>query len=256
MKKLYILIFLLPFIATTVLTAQENKTVILNLKTGYSVKGVIVEKTDQFVKIKTQSGEIFEYKTDEINTTQDTKSSSSKLKSTSLPATFPKVVKTGDVLLNVSIGFGGLVPYESTNKLSVPPIPVSIEYIFMDNLFNGTGALGGGIFIGYSSSKQPDSFAYEKIIDSRLIIGARGYIHYGFANKLDTYAGMLLGFKSDKTKFSESTSTAFHESNISEGSAALNLFVGCRYFVSSNLAISGELGWGVSILNLGVSLKF
>jgi len=256
-NKLLFLIFLFAFSTISILNAQENKTVILNLKNGYSVKGVIVEQSDQIVKIKTLDGEIFEYKTDEINNISGTKSSSSSKVSTILQKEVPKVLVKGDMILNIGIGLGGKIPYGSSNKITVPPIPISFEYLVNDNLFDGKGAFGCGAYIGYSASKQPDYWSYGKVIDSRLIIGARGYLHYALMDKLDTYAGMLLGYKSDKTKYSDSNSPEYSpDYKTSDGGATLNLFVGGRYFFNPKWAATAELGWGVSILNLGVAVKF
>ncbi len=257
-KQLFFLIFLFACFSTSLVYAQENKTVILNLKNGYSVKGVIIEQSDQVVKIKTADGQIFEYKAEEITNTSGTKtSSSSKVKSQLAHKEFPKVLIKGDMLLNIGIGLGGKIQYSSSSKITVPPIPISFEYLVNDNLFDGKGALGCGGYIGYSASNQPDYWNYGKIIESRLIIGARGYLHYALMDKLDTYTGALLGFKSYKTNYSESIyPESYPDHKTSDGIVTINLFVGGRYFFNPKWAAMAELGMGISILNLGVAVKF
>jgi hypothetical protein len=256
-KKLYFLIFLFAFSTNTISNAQENKTVILNLKNGYSVKGIIVEQSDQVVKIKTLNGDIFEYKTEEIDNTTGIKASTSSKAFPLANKDFPKVLINGDMILNIGIGLGGKIPYGSSNKITVPPFPISFEYLVNDNLFEGKGAFGCGIFIGYSASKQPEHWTYSKVIDSRLIIGARGYMHYTLMDKLDTYSGILLGYKSDKTKYKESNNPEYSpDSKAADGGATANIFVGGRYFFNSKIAGMAELGWGVSILTLGIAAKF
>ncbi len=256
-RKLFFLLLFITCFANSVLIAQDTKVVILNLKNGYSVKGVIVEQSDQVVKIKTLDGEIYEYKTDEINNTTSAKSSTSPL----IPNTraeFPKVLKKGDKVISLGIGIGGKLPYSKSDNLIIPAFPISFEYLVLDNLLDGQIAIGCGGFIGYSASKQDPNigYGYGKVINSRLIIGARGYAHYALVAKLDTYAGLLLGFKSDKTKFSESKNAEYYpNTKTTNGHVILNLFAGGRYFFNEKFAGMAELGWGVSILTIGVSMK-
>lgn len=244
-KKSLFFLFLLAFLAINVLKAQDSKVVILNLKNGYSVKGIIVEQSGQTVKIKTQDGQLFEYRTDEISNTSDAKSSSSSGSISKVRKEFPQVIKTKDKLLCLSIGLGGKFAYDLTGKLTVPPIPISFEYILKDNLFDRNGSLGCGGFVGYSASK------FGVRTNSRLIIGARGYVHYSFFEKFDSYGGVLLGYKSDKTTYSGDTSGI----DTSDGKPILNVFVGARYFFTDKIAGMAEIGGGVSILSLGVAIK-
>lgn len=242
-KGLLLSILLFTFSAMQVLTAQENKLVILNLKNGYSVKGEIVEQSAQGVKIKTIDGQIFEYKADEINNTARTKFSSPSKE-------IPLVVKKGEMILTLGIGFLGKLSYDNPDKLTIPPIPISFEYIINDDLFDGNGALGFGGFLGYSAAKQ--DFYSGTYKSSRLIIGARGYVHYALVEKLDTYAGVFLGYKSDATKYSYDN---YPEDKTTEGKPTLNIFAGCRYFFNDKIAGMAELGWGMSIVTIGVAIK-
>lgn len=231
--------------------AQENRFVVLNLKTGYSVKGEIVEQTAQGVKIKTLNGEIFEYKADEITSTTNAIISSPK-------KAIKQITVKGDKVLNLGIGLGGKLPYSRLSKLTILPIPISFEYVIKDDLFDGKVALGCGGLIGYSASKQTLSYysSYGKKIESRLIIGVRGYVHYTFVDKLDTYTGMLLGYKSVKTKLSESSDPdSYPDTKSTEGTPTLNIFAGCRYFFTDKIAGMAELGWGISIITIGVAVK-
>ncbi len=62
----------------------------------------------------------------------------------------PLTVSKGDMIFNVGIGLLGNKVYD---KLTIPQIPVSFEYIVLDNLFEGKGALGGGGYFGSSCFK-------------------------------------------------------------------------------------------------------
>ncbi len=238
-KKSLFFLFLLAFLVINVLKAQDSKVVILNLKNGYSVKGSIVEQSDQVVKIKTQGGEIFQYKRDEISSTSDANSSSSSSLSQKVHKEFPKVLSAKDKILSFSIGLGARNG-GGTGNISVPPLPIAFEYILKDNLFNGYGALGCGGFFGFTSSK-----IFETKY-SRLIVGARGYVHYAFFEKFDTYAGALLGYRSDNAKYTDPN----YGYNRTESKPIINAFAGCRYFFTDKIAGMAELGGGVSILSI------
>lgn len=245
LKKSLIILFLFAFWATNYLKAQDNKVVILNFKNGYSVKGTIVEQSDQVVKIKTQNGEIFEYRKADIGNTSDAAHSKSSNSSLKVRKEFPKALAAKDKILSLSLGFGARNG-GGTGNVSVPPLPVAFEYILMDNLFDGYGALGCGGFFGFTSSKEIYQSKY-----SRLIVGARGYVHYAFFEKFDTYAGTLLGYRSDNDKYTDPD----YGYKRTDSKPIINVFAGCRYFFTNKIAGMAELGGGVSILSLGVAIK-
>ena len=249
MKKVVILIILFAlFVANNLLFAQESKLVVLNLKNGYSVKGEIIEQSEKVVKIKLLNGEIFEYNTDEISSSSstNTKKSSSSNKMFSPTKVVPQVIAKGDIIMNIGIVSLKEPSNSDSEKLTIPPIPISFEYIVKNDLFNGNGALGIGGFVGYTAAKRGG----DK--DSRFIIGARGYVHYAIVEKLDTYTGALFGHKSD---ISKSNGGDRHDEKSSEVKPTLNVFAGCRYFFNDKIAGMAELGWGISIVTIGVAIK-
>lgn len=253
-RSLFLVILFFAFNAMQIANAQENKLVVLNLKTGYSVKGEIIEQTEQGVKIKTLDGQIFEYKTDEISSKTDAKLSSPSKKIFSPTKVVPQVIAKGDKIINIGIGFLKQLPGSNSEKLTMPPIPISFEYIVKDDLFEGNGALGLGGFIGYSAAKQ-DYYSWTNK-SSRFIFGARGYVHYALIEKLDTYGGILLGYKSDVASFKyNEEQTNYPNQKFTDGTPTLNIFAGCRYFFNDKIAGIAELGWGMSIVTIGVAVK-
>lgn len=242
-KVLFLIVLFFAFGAVSILNAQDNKLIVLKLKNGYSVKGEIIEKSDSKIKIRTLDGQVFEYRADEIDTTIEAKSSS-------FNKDIPLLVSKGDMIINVGIGLLGNKVYD---KLTMPLIPVSFEYIIIDNLFEGKGALGGGGYFGYSASKV--NFSYDRTDKSlKYIIGARGYIHYALIEKLDTYGGVLLGYKNNVTKVDNSEYPEYNSKSI-DGAPVVTLFAGCRYFFTDKIAGMAELSWGISVLTIGVSVK-
>ncbi len=53
-----------------------------------------------------------------------------------------------------------------------------------------------------------------------------------------------------------SVSDDFSGSGISSSGLIVPVYVGARYYVTDKLGIMAELGYGVSVLNVGVSYKF
>ncbi len=161
-------------------------------------------------------------------------------------------VKQGDKILNLGIGLGSALYSGSYYKSSVPPISGSLEVIVKDELFDGNGALGLGGYVGYSAYKwEYSGWGYKY---TNIIIGPRGYVHYGFMDKLDTYAGLLIGYNVvSSSEFG--TSFGYDYSN-SSGGLIWSGFIGGRYYFSDKFAGMVELGSGITYLNLGIALKF
>jgi hypothetical protein len=160
-------------------------------------------------------------------------------------------VQKGDKVLNLGIGLGNALYSGSYYKSSVPPISASLEVVAKDGLFDGKGALGIGGYLGYAAYKWEYSgwgYTYTNII-----IGPRGYIHYSFMDKLDTYAGLLIGYNIISAK-EFGTSSGYDYSSSSSG-LIWSGFIGGRYYFSDKFAVMLELGSGITYLNIGIALK-
>jgi hypothetical protein len=192
----------------------------------------------------------------------------------------------GDKILNLGVGLGN--NYFSGNGYSTtfPPVAASFEVIVKDGLFDdGKGALGVGGQLGYVGYKYfyeglGGSYEFDlglgngigQIVDlsgigstvvtnsskskwkyNSLIIGPRGYLHYSFLDKLDTYTGVMLGleFLSAKGGWSDKPKTT----NSSTG-FVWAWFVGGRYYFNDQFAAMLELGYGITYANIGIAYKF
>jgi len=149
----------------------------------------------------------------------------------------------GDKVVHVGIGLGNFISY-SGYSIKVPPISGSFEYGILD-LFDGRGAVGVGGYLGYTSFGNKVN---SKWTVSDLIIGPRGTFHYQFVDKLDTYAGLMVGY--DIVSYSHT------DSDLSGSGFYPTFFAGARYYLIDNFAVWGEVGYGVSPLQLGVAYKF
>ena len=167
--------------------------------------------------------------------------------STSATAQKPTFLQ-GDNLVNFGIGVGGTMysAYSFTwNHVSrMPAIIASYENCILDKIWDDYSSIGAGGQIAYSSVSGKNS-------DWRIhnvLIGARGALHYTFIDKLDTYAGVWMGYK-----FVSGNNDIYHYNN----AFAADYFVGVRYYLPNNcFSVFSELGWYVSLFSIGISMKF
>jgi hypothetical protein len=157
----------------------------------------------------------------------------------------------GDKVLNLGFGLGSTLYSGSYYKSQIPPLSASVEVGVVDNVLE-KGVIGIGGYLGYSSYK------YEYLgwgwKYSNIIIGARGLFHYPLVNKLDTYTGLLLGYNVASSK--EFGTSFGYNYNATSGGVVYAWFVGARYYFKDTFGVMAELGYGITYLNLGVSLKF
>lgn len=165
-----------------------------------------------------------------------------------------QVVEKGDKILNLSVGFGTALYSGSGYNSSVPPVSGSLEVVVKDDLFDGKGAVGVGGYLGYAAYKWKYSGYDYGWKYSNIIIGPRGYLHYNLMDKLDTYAGIMLGYN---IVSSNSYGSYAYGGNYSASSSGVIFsgFVGARYYFNDKVAAMAELGSGIAYLNLGVALK-
>ena len=170
---------------------------------------------------------------------------------TQLKAQEPTFSK-GDKVLNLGFGLGSTLYSGFYYKSILPPLSASVDVGVVDNVLE-KGVIGIGGYLGYSSYKYEYSSWGWKY--SNMIIGGRGTFHYPLVDKLDTYAGILLGFNISTSKEFGTVipGYVYHASN---GGVIYAAFVGARYYFQDNFGVMGEFGYGISYLTLGVSLKF
>jgi hypothetical protein len=162
-----------------------------------------------------------------------------------------QVVVKGDKVLNLGVGIGSALYSGGYYQGTVPPISASLEVVVKDDIFDGKGAIGAGGYLAYSAYKW--EYAGYGWKWNNIILGPRGYLHYNFVEKLDTYAGVMLGY--NIVSSTAIGTTELGETAGNSGGVIFSGFVGARYFFSDKFAVMGELGSGIAYLNLGVAFK-
>ncbi len=167
------------------------------------------------------------------------------------------IFSEGDKVINLGVGLGSTLYTGSGYSGLVPPLSISFEKGIKDNILE-KGVLGVGGYVGYASAKwdYSDTFGSYSWSYSNIIIGARGSFHYPLVDKLDTYAGLMIGYNIVSTKYS---ATGYYSdypaSTNSSGGLAWSMYLGGRYWFNPKIAGMVELGYGIAYLNLGVALK-
>ncbi len=178
----------------------------------------------------------------------------------------------GDMIINFGFGLGNNYTVGGSGfSNAIPPVSASFEYIVNNDLFNGKGAFGVGAFAQYmnynyeindnpgidivggtiSAAVLKAATASTSSYDwkyNKFIIGPRGYLHYGFLDKLDTYTGLMLGL--------DFVSWGSGSSDYNHTDFAWAWFIGGRYYFNDNLAAMLELGYGATYVNIGIAYKF
>lgn len=158
----------------------------------------------------------------------------------------------GDKVLNLGLGLGSTLYSGSYYTGQIPPISASLEFGLVDELIE-KGVFGVGPYVGYSSYKyEYQGWGWKY---SNIIIGVRGSFHYPLVDKLDTYAGVLLGYNIASSKEFGDPIPGYDYSYAS-GGIAWSGYIGGRYFFTDALSAMLELGYGIAWLNIGLGLKF
>lgn len=177
--------------------------------------------------------------------------------------------KKGQVNLNLGIGVGNTLVGNGYTKIT-PPISMSGEYGITDDI-----SFGG--YLGFTSSTYQysgwdncynngygigNSYSYIDTYKwTYTVVGLRGAYHFGRfikVDKLDVYAGLMLGYDFAHYKYSTTSACPDHirYSSPTYGGFVPSIYGGARYRFTDNFGLFGEFGYGISFFNLGITLKF
>lgn len=151
--------------------------------------------------------------------------------------------------IDVNAGIGLLRTFYSGHSTAVPPISISADYGITDKI-----SVGG--FLGYTSTK--DRYFYDAtdfVKYSFTIIGVRGAYHLNLWDKMDTYGGLMLGYNIASSKVT-SSSPYWDDYSVAASGLALSAYVGGRYHFTEQIGAFAEVGYGISVLNLGATVRF
>jgi len=172
----------------------------------------------------------------------------------------------GNSLISAGVGVG---LYEGSGaKMKIPPVSLAYEYMVTDNISAGleAGYYKFGYDFGVNMTSNVDGESSSASIGSSGdydVFYVLGIGNYHFVNNynLDVYGGIKLGYANASGE--SSTTATDSEGNTVNMSAntgprsglAFGAQVGGRYMFSDSFGAFAELGYGTSIIKLGVTLK-
>ena len=90
------------------------------------------------------------------------------------------------------------------------------------------------------------------------MVDGRAAYHWDVLNsgKAEVYAGVLIGVRINTYTYDDNDPYTDHEIGNSFLNPGYSAFAGARYYFTKNIAVYGELGYGVSYATGGLSFKF
>ncbi len=155
----------------------------------------------------------------------------------------------GTTAANVGIGLGTALGGLGKAR---PAVSVSIDHGFWE--IGGPGVISLGGYIGNTGYKYTDLGYTAKW--NYIVAGVRGAYHYnGFTDlpNLDVYGGAMLGY--NIVKYTADGDGAGLANSYGSG-MGFSGFLGGRWFFTESVGAYAELGYGVSILAVGLTFKF
>lgn len=156
----------------------------------------------------------------------------------------------GHIVLQPGIGFISTLGSSTdegigiTTPLKVPPVSLVSDVGITESV-----SLGGYIATA-SSDVFYEDFAQRVKLGTlkHFVVGVRGLYHFELTEKLDTYGGAMLGYNAISAK-------GFDDSEGTAAGFTYTLLAGARYPFTPQIGAFLELGYGVSAINVGLSIR-
>lgn len=160
--------------------------------------------------------------------------------------------RKGDLIFNLGIG---VLPtyFMDANKTITLPVQAGIDYKFSD-------VFSVGLFTGYSAYnslpvENPDGSVYTTANKSKLN-GLKLGFNSTNLNKWEFYGGFQLAYSMPDIKYTMIIpgEQRFPRPKVRKG-LVYSGYLGATGFVTKRIGIFGEIGCGISLVNLGVKTK-
>lgn len=170
-------------------------------------------------------------------------------------------------IINLGAGFGSAVYYRAYrgggwDYGSTPAISLTYEQAIPKHL--GIGYLGVGAYMGFQHAHSRYDYYgtpyYREHIWNNYMIAARGAYHFDVLNsrRAEVYAGVIVGVRIQTYQYETNDPGDNGYYRLDDGSVSPtgSVFAGARWYFAKNVALFGELGYGISYATGGFSFKF
>lgn len=164
--------------------------------------------------------------------------------------------KKGD--LELDLGFGLMNTFIDKNtKAAMPPLSMRFSYRVKKTISIGT-------YVGYSRTNYvapqdlTDNPKIPEMTNNHFQVGVRGQGHF-VQDRFDFYGGAMLGYNFSINSFDNLGADDRLEGIVAEkfsDKVIFSGFIGGKYLLTEHVGLFGEVGYGVSIFNLGVTTRF
>lgn len=175
-------------------------------------------------------------------------------------------------VINVGIGFGySYYDYTTGQGITVRNLPtISVSYEQPWTKRFGPGLMGVGGYLAFKASSWKNNYndgvggTYSyKEVNNNTIIASRAMYHWDVLNKdkAEVYGGVILGVRINAYHYTSEfggTAAGIYQ-NTDESSMSLDvvysLVAGARYYFKPKFGVYAEASYGISFINLGLSIK-
>jgi len=172
-------------------------------------------------------------------------------------AGFSQVFGKGQQAINIGIGIGHTDFMKEYYSGFFPSISASYEYGVAEFPMGAEldGVIGVGAYLGWAMSYYGSIYGLnsDDFRENRFHIAARGNYHFVFHDKLDPYAGLQVGV--NIPTFSYIGEGDEPDLSKPDTEPLGGIYVGARWHFNDQLSAYAELGYLISVLNFGVSIK-
>jgi hypothetical protein len=172
-------------------------------------------------------------------------------------AGFTQAFEKGANAINLGIGFGNTYYHGNDYYGFFPSISGSYEHgivrIPMGSEMTGVISIGG--YLGWTASNYEQDWDDYYYRYSTVIVAVRSNYHFIFHDRFDPYAGVWIGGRINGGHW-KGNGNHPDDWEPAKPSPAGGVYIGARWFFTENFAIYSELGYLISVFNIGVTFKF
>lgn len=163
--------------------------------------------------------------------------------------------KKGDIELSVGVGLMNTFIDKNTTA-PMPPVSLHLGYRIKKTISIGT-------YLGYSRTKYDppikdiDLPNLPSLTNNYFQAGLRGNAHFT-EGRVDFYGGAMIGYNFSINDF-DNLEAGRLEGVRADAYSDIVVFsghIGMKYLITEHVGIYGEVGYGVSVFNFGVTTRF